>query len=219
MNWVLRMLVSFPSNSERYTLHICSTDSLARQEAERFIANRFADKLEAKITSFMPTLLVVRNKQHSIVAACGVRPGTEQRLFLETYLDEPIERTIGELTKQHSSCIARQDIVEIGNLASSSFSASRFLFKALFDYCNEQRFIWVAFTSCQRLITAFKHLGLSLVELADARESCVSEPVGSWGSYYQDAPVVLAGRLQTAQTVFAPEPTAIEAPIEGAMYA
>ena len=115
MNWVLRMLVSFPSNSERYTLHICSTDSLARQEAERFIANRFADKLEAKITSFMPTLLVVRNKQHSIVAACGVRPGTEQRLFLETYLDEPIERTIGELTKQHSSCIARQDIVEIGN--------------------------------------------------------------------------------------------------------
>jgi hypothetical protein len=196
------MFDTFQSNTEQFTLSVSHQHSADRADVEQFIAQRFADKLDASIQNFMPTLLVVKDRAENIVAACGLRSSAEERLFLEDYLDTSIQQEIAKAAKRSAADIDRQEVAEIGNLASANFAASRFLFKALFDYCQRQHFSWVVFTSCQRLLTAFTHLGLSLVKLADARESSLTTEPGTWGRYYQDAPAVMAGQLQSAATLF-----------------
>ncbi len=186
----------------QFTLHICNQDASDRLEVERFIADQFAHKLQAQIQVFMPTLLVVRNQADSIVAACGVRSGLESQFFLEHYLDGAVEHVINQLGHTEPVAVSRKDVAEIGNLASVSYRASRFLFKSLYEYCSRKNVAWVAFTSCQRLIRSFQHLGLPLTQIAEARMSCLGEQAGTWGSYYADKPTVMVGRLQNAKSVF-----------------
>jgi hypothetical protein len=56
----------------------------------------------------------------------------------------------------------------------------------------------VVFTATQELIRIFTKLGLPLLALAKADPARLGEEAGSWGTYYDTQPIVVAGRIQLA---------------------
>ena len=95
-----------------------------RDRVEGFIAQRFLDVHGARISSFMPNLLVLFVVEGNPAAALGVRDAGYEPLFLEYYLDLPVEVV---LAKNADLCLppSRDCIAEIGNLASVDRRASR----------------------------------------------------------------------------------------------
>ena len=57
---------------------------------------------------------------------------------------------------------------------------------------------WVVFTATQELIGIFAKLGLPLLALAKADPTRLGAAAADWGSYYESAPVVVAGRIRLA---------------------
>jgi hypothetical protein len=83
-----------------------------RAAVEAYIAQKFAETYGARIQSFLPQLLSLHNNG-ALGAALGLRRAGSGALFLEQYLDRPVQQLLAEAAGQP---VARADIVEIGNL-------------------------------------------------------------------------------------------------------
>lgn len=173
-----------------------------REQAERFIARRFFEVHGARISEFMPELLALCGNDGCILAAVGIRSAADGPLFLEYYLDLPVETAIARNADLLQPLPLREAIVEIGNLASVDRSASRKLFKALAGLLDARQFGWAVFTGCTSLHRMFKNLGIETVELGRALQSCLPAEQQSWGGYYEDDPRVVAGRVSRGRDAF-----------------
>ena len=78
-----------------------------RQEAESFIRSVFAHHYGADVSAFAPNLLLLEQNDRTI-AATGWRAASDESLFLERYLDQPIEQAMAKLAGQP---VARERIV------------------------------------------------------------------------------------------------------------
>jgi len=107
-----------------YSLSLCVTGHPLRAELKDYIARRYARRHQAAIEHFLPNLLALKNGQR-IHAALGLSSARNQTLFLESYLDKPIEQAISQ---QLCTPVDRTKVVEIGNLAASQRAASTLLF-------------------------------------------------------------------------------------------
>lgn len=174
-------------------IHV-AMDSPRRQEAEAFIKQVFASRYGAQVTSFAPNLMVLEQRG-SIIAAAGWRSAKDTPLFLERYLDAPIEQAMAHLAP---TPISRERIVEVGHLASQKAGSSVYIFRALASYLNSQGFEWVASTATQELIGIFAKLGLPPLALAAADPARLLDAAGQWGTYYDTQPIVAAGRIKSA---------------------
>src|SRR5690606_10001656 len=85
-----------------------------RHAAEAFIRATFRQAYAADVPAFAPNLMLLDQDARPL-AALGWRSAAEEGLFLERYLDAPIEREIGRLAGQ---AVPRNRIVEVGNLAA-----------------------------------------------------------------------------------------------------
>ena len=65
-----------------------------RAEFEAFIQHRFHKAHNADINHFMPELFGLHDEAQTLCAVAGVRKAMSGPLFLEHYLDDPIERAI-----------------------------------------------------------------------------------------------------------------------------
>lgn len=166
-------------------------DTELRRRLEQCVTEHFASVYGAQISQFMPVLLGLESDSQ-IRAVVGLRPAGEGNLFLQQYLDEPIDRLIA-----HSSTMpaSEQNIVEVGNLVSGSPGMARLLITALTHYLYTCGFQWVAFTGTPLLLNSFSRLTLSPVVLADADPSRLDHNVQEWGSYYATGPKVMAGYI------------------------
>ena len=174
-------------------LHI-PPDSPRRQEAQDFIKRIFSDRYNAQVTTFTPNLMVLEQRG-AIVAAAGWRSAQEAPLFLERYLDEPIEQAMAHL----APCpIGRHRIVEVGHLAAQKPGSSLFLFRALASHLHAEGFEWVASTATQELIGLFAKLGLPPLALAAANPERLNGQADHWGSYYDTQPIVAVGKIKAA---------------------
>ncbi len=177
-----------------------------RPQVERFIAQRFLDMHGACITSFMPLLIALFGEQGNILAAVGIRSADVDALFLEHYLDTPVEQAISSNAGCEMSIPQRDRIVEIGNLASIDRRASRSLFKVLADLLNTENFEWAVFTGCSSLQRMFKILGIETVSLGRALQSRLPVDQQTWGGYYEDGPRVVAGKVSRGCNAFEQNP-------------
>lgn len=173
-----------------------------RGGVENFIARRFLDVHGARISSFMPTLLALPGEDGDTRAALGVRDAGYEPLFLEYYLDLPVEHVLAD---KAGLCRlpSRDRIAEIGNLASVDRRASRQLFALLTDYLVRQNFEWAVFTGCSALTRMFSRLGIETVTLGRALQSSLPVEQQTWGGYYEDSPRVVAGRVSRGLDAFA----------------
>lgn len=173
-----------------------------RAQAESFIARRFLDVHGARISEFMPELLTLSGDDGCILAAVGIRGAADEALFLEHYLDIPVESAIARKTDSAVPRPPRESIVEIGNLASIDRRASRRLFQVLAGLLDARRFDWAVFTGCTSLHRMFKTLGIETVELGRALQACLPAVQQTWGGYYEDDPRVVAGRVSGGREAF-----------------
>lgn len=162
----------------------------ARAETEQFIARVYRQHFAARLAHFMP-VLVSRRIDGRTCAAAGYRSAAEP-LFLERYLPQPIEQALAAVTGQP---VAREEIVEVGQFASPSAGEGRRLMPALARHLVDAGFRWAVITATADLRRLFRHQGLSVVSLVDAKRRCVGDEAPLWGSYYRHSPKVLAGDL------------------------
>ncbi len=154
--------------------------SAERRRVEQFIEEKFAKQYQATITQHYPTFMSVRDENDTILAAVGFRFAANSDLFLEQYLDQPIEQA---LATQQVAPVLRQDIVEMGSLAATTRGASIFLFMTLNAWLKQQGYTTAAVTATHSLQRFFSRLQLDFVHLGSADPQRLPNAGQQWGSY------------------------------------
>lgn len=185
--WQQRLLLS------QSPLSLVTTNSPQRDIVENFIAKRFSESYGAKLQHFLPFLLASVNANH-VNAALGIQPAASKPLFLEQYLDKPIEL----LVPKKAGAIYREEIAEIGNLAASFHAGSPLLFIIVAAILDAADFRYVVFTATSQIRRLLEKLQLAtdVIGLADPRR--LPDKGQSWGRYYQHQPTILGGSLSHA---------------------
>jgi len=175
-----------------------SPNDCGRNEVESYIATHFHKAHGAIISDFMPVLLTM-GCNGNITAATGVRAAATQPLFLEQYLDEPVERIVTRIT---DSTVTRSEIAEIGNLVATQGGASYLLFMVLTAVLDEAGFGWVTFTATPQVQKVLGRLGLPVQRLCAADASRLGpESAKEWGRYYASRPQVVVGNVSGARVL------------------
>ena len=170
-------------------------------EAERFVRDAFRLAYGARTEHFLPSLLTLRNDAGRLLAVLGLRPARAERLFLEQYLDQPVEQVLSAAV---SAPIDRQTLVEVGNFAVGAAGGGRWLITALTAYLYAAGRSWAVFTCGPLLQNAFRRLGIELADLAAADPGRLPpEEFTRWGSYYQQRPRVMAANVQRSHAALA----------------
>ncbi len=184
----------FESRSRALTITHCPIGSPRRAESETFIRTIFTRHHGAAVSSFTPNLLLIEQHER-IVAATGWRAAQREALFLERYLDQPIEQAMARLANQG---VSRERIVEVGHLAAEGPGGTVKVVLALATHLDALGFEWVVFTATRELIGIFSRLGLPLLALAPADPDRLGDAAAAWGRYYDTQPIVVAGRIRMA---------------------
>lgn len=174
---------------------ITSLYSPERRRVERFLEREFRQTYNARITEHYPVLMSVQDDEGTILGALGFRFAGEDQLFLEQYLDAPIESV---LAASSADSTRRNAIVEVGSLASHGNGASIFLFTALTAYLAQQGKQYIAATATDFLHRYFTRIGVELLLLGHAKQSRLLDGGNSWGTYYETGPRIIAGQILPA---------------------
>ena len=163
-----------------------------RPELESYVSAAFLRKHAAHVHTFMPTLLAFRDHGGDLRGVVGLRGAGHGRLYLEQYLDLPIEQALGTATGQD---VRRESIVEVGNLAGGSCRTAMRMVAQLPSFLLARDYRWIVFTATSAVRQILLGFGAPLVELARADGARVAGGDDEWGSYYETDPRVFAGFL------------------------
>ncbi|WP_129774397.1 thermostable hemolysin [Peristeroidobacter soli] len=163
-----------------------------REALERFVHEVFAARHGARVCSFMPSLLAMRNDGGAICSVAGFRCAADEALFLERYLDEPIERAIASSCGQQ---VSRSQIVEVGNLAGLNCRSAMRLVLDLPRILLDRGHRWMVFTATDTVRGILASYHAPLLDLAAATASRAQSTGDEWGRYYDSHPRVMVGYL------------------------
>lgn len=164
-----------------------------RATVEAFISQCFAESFGSRIEAFMPRLFSVRNEAGDLCGAFGLRSAS-RNLFLEQYLDAPIEKVIAARAGKR---IERHVIVEVGHFSGAFPGAVRAMIGLLTAHLHQEGYEWVVFTGTTGLRNAFCRLGLFPLDIQAATADRIpADERAAWGRYYDHAPRVLVGNVQ-----------------------
>lgn len=163
-----------------------------RQEIEQFIHDVFAKTYGANVQQFMPTLVSLRDEHGQLVAAFGMRKASEAPLFLERYLDKPVEALFSQ---RFNRTITRSQITEIGNLAVTNPRNAGVLIAHVIQHSLDIGVEWCVATAHHSLQNGLIKGGRDVfaLQVADKNRLSLAEQA-TWGSYYDHAPQVVAVR-------------------------
>ena len=164
----------------------------ARAELERFIAERFRATYGAQVSHFCAHLLGSRDEAGVLRAAAGYTPAGSGALYLENYLDRPVEAALAALTGEQ---VPRAGIVEVGNLVASGGGCGRQFLPLLGRHLIRREYRWVVFTATREVRALLERLSYPAYVLAPALPDRLPDRGTAWGSYYAHDPSVMAGRL------------------------
>lgn len=163
-----------------------------RESLQRFIAERYARVYGARVQQFAAQLVGVRDTADRWLAGVGYTPAGTRKLFIEQYLDDPIEHAIAG---RIGIDVRRDQVVEVGNLAAVGTGAARRVIHLMARTLDELSLTWVVFTSTRSLLNSFMRLGIATIGLARADRGRLSDRGASWGSYYDADPQVMAANI------------------------
>ena len=174
-------------------LNLHHEDGHGRLGLERYIHRKFKERYHADIDHFLPKILsLTSDGRYS--AAVGIKSADWGDLFLEQYLDKPIEDELSTLSNQ---AVPRRHIIEIGNLVSSHRGSSQFIFLFLAEILHRLKRDWVVFTATREVEKALKKMSFSPFSLGEALPDRLQGSLGKWGQYYLSRPQVMAGHIPT----------------------
>ena len=166
----------------------CDQAAGDRAEVEGYIAAQFHDIYGARIRHFMPWLLSY-GRGSTLQGALGIRPAGEEPLFLEQYLESPVETVLSDVA---GAAVARGDIAEIGNLVATSRGGSRLLFLMLAELFAAADITWAIFTATPEVQHLLQKLTDNQKVLCVADGTRLGAALADWGSYYACRPAVVA---------------------------
>jgi hypothetical protein len=171
-----------------------------RSELEAYVRAAFLAKHGAVVRTFMPTLLAFRDRAAALRGVVGVRGAHQERLYLEQYLDRPVEDALAAaLAAQGITSVPRARIAEVGNLAGNNCRAAVRMVAHVPAYLMAHGYEWIVFTATDAVRQILAGFGAPLVELARANGSSVAAASDEWGRYYETDPRVYAGCLADAE--------------------
>lgn len=153
------------------------------------IRKRYRQAFSADIEVAYPEIAYVTDAAHNALAALGLRSAATEPLFLEQYLDSPIQDTLN---------VSRVKITEIGNLVSSRRDVTPGLFITAALLLNRRGTEYAVATGNQLLEKRLRMLGMKPERLAPATMERLAECHENWGDYYQKQPQVLCGSVGNA---------------------
>lgn len=166
----------------------------SRSAVESFIRVVYRQRFGARVPGFMPRLLSRHSGDERVLAAVGYRVAQEP-LFLEQYLDAPVETLIAA----HAAVPpCRDQIAEVGHLASRVCGEGRHLMLDLALQLEGLGIRWVVCTITEELGHLFTRMGLTPLHLGYADPQRLGAAAADWGSYYTHHPAVVAGHLPSA---------------------
>jgi hypothetical protein len=179
LNRLLRLKPDFSLNSAY---------SPQRPALEAYIGQQFESTYGATVTGFLPTLSSM-HCQGRISAVAGIRAARENNLFVERYLDESIETILSRLSQ---TSVNRSDIVEIGNLSATHRGATLLFFVVQIAMLHEAGIKWDVFAATDQVENILSKLNFVSLDLGPADPTRLGDDAGSWGSYYETQPTILA---------------------------
>jgi hypothetical protein len=181
------------SRPPRVSLERFERGDAGRPAIEAFIAATFLKNYGAHIAHFNDTLVGSRDQDGNWTAALGYSLAGAHPLFLEHYLDAPVEAEIGA---RLGHPVERAGIVEVGNLAALHPGAARALIVGTTAMLHELGLHFVTFTATISLLNSFGRLQLRPQVLALADPARLPVDGGQWGTYYNTHPQVMFGDIQ-----------------------
>ncbi|MCX4189634.1 thermostable hemolysin [Methylophaga sp. OBS3] len=185
--WQQRLLLA------QSPLQLITPQTQTRDDVETFIADKFWQSYGAQLQYFFPFLLASVQAEQ-VNAALGFQLAIQQPLFLEHYLESPVEQTLSTIYGH----VDREDIVEIGNLAASFQAGSPLLFVIVAAILQQAGFKQVVFTATSQVRRLLEKLQLETTVIGVADPTKLPDKGDAWGEYYQHKPMILAGDLNYA---------------------
>lgn len=181
-----------PSEAFSSSVEVYTRETPGRASVQDFVRGIYAERYGAHITEFAPVLLALRDAQGTLVAAVGYRCAALEPLFLERYLDGPVEQA---LLGADAPISARRDMVEVAHLVALKPGEGRRMMAELGRWLGQQGAHWVVSTVTRELRHLFLRMGIAPLALGVADPERLGDRARDWGSYYEHEPVVLAVAL------------------------
>lgn len=187
-NSLLRMMLPMPV----FNWH--EEDSSSRGKIETYIKDKFRQEYDAEVSTFAPLLLSMHCKKE-LNAAIGLRPAVMTSLFIEQYLDAPIENYI---TPDGSDPVRREEIIEISNLVATRRGASQLMFIVVGSILYEAGYRWLVFNATDKVERITRKFPFPVQVLCAADPQRLGLRAQEWGRYYETSPRVLVGDIRVA---------------------
>ena len=177
--------------------------AVGRQDADRaaleaYVRTAFNRSHDADVSTFMPTLLAFRDGAGSLRGVLGIRSAADAPLYLENYLDRPVEQAI-VAAGYHP--VERDEVIEVGNLAAGSCLAAVRMVAQMPVQLMNRGYSWIVFTATSTVHEILLGFGAPLVELGRADPRRVARQADRWGRYYDNDPRVYAGYLPDSRAI------------------
>ena len=177
--------------------------AVGRQDADRaaleaYVRTAFNRSHDADVSTFMPTLLAFRDGAGSLRGVLGIRSAADAPLYLENYLDRPVEQAI---VAAGYDPVERDEVIEVGNLAAGSCLAAVRMVAQMPVQLMNRGYSWIVFTATSTVHEILLGLGAPLVELGRADPLRVARQGDRWGRYYDNDPRVYAGYLPDSRAI------------------
>lgn len=164
----------------------------ARREAEALIEQVYLEKFGVQLRSHFPTIVSLVDDAGRVMAAAGCRRAHEEPLFLEQYLDMPVELALQPAV---GAVPTRCEIAEIGSLASRGAGGIEALFLALAHHLDAVGARYAVATATRRLRRAFAMFGFMAGDVALADRARLPHGGDEWAQYFEHDPVIVWGRV------------------------
>ncbi|MGE4410989.1 MAG: thermostable hemolysin [Sphingobium sp.] len=161
------------------------------------ITRRYREIFDARLTPCFQSYIA--DVQQATGAALGYRRAGEEPLFLEAYLDHPIEQAVSMVLGRPTE---RDRIVEIGNFAAENAMAMIDLWGTAANDLGGRSEVAVA-TLTAPLRRIFARIGIPVHEIAPARRERIGADSAAWGRYYESDPRICAGLIAEGQGAIA----------------
>ena len=178
-----------------YDLYCSRPGEVGYQQAKDLVAEVFKKVYDARCSHFLPLLLSFKSDDH-LHGALGMRPASLGSLYLEQYLDKPVEQDISHCFK---TPVVRDQVVEIGNLVVRSAGAGQFLLAILGTIVKQAGMRWVVFTATPQVEVMLKKIRWHTEEICRADSRLLSDSESQWGRYYETNPCVRVGNIDHAE--------------------
>jgi hypothetical protein len=155
----------------------------------QFTKERFQRCFGCELTEFYPIILTSWLKGE-LQAVVGVRSAVDGPLFLEQYLNSPVEILLAD------SSLNRSQIVEIGGFAAVDKMAAVPLMERTADVLLEMGFVHAVCTANKPIRRCLSSINVPFEQLAVADITLLKDSAENWGSYYSTTPFVLTGDIQ-----------------------